>query len=129
MAASIHKRRRCAEKCTWIDACHMYSLLFRLWPLSLKGLDPRFATQQVKRVCFGDSLRSVFTIFKYISKKEVGCELRMFCCEQLKVYWYVGSQAGGEGHGTLNPCVSGHAHCSGCQGCKRSFHFGNLAKI
>ena len=25
----------------------------------------------------------------------------MFCCEQLKVYWYVGSQAGGEGHGIL----------------------------
>ena len=50
------------EKCTWIDACHMYSLLFRLWPLPLKGLDPRFATQQVKRVCFGDSLRSVFTV-------------------------------------------------------------------
>ena len=33
-----------------------------LWPFPLKGLDPRFATQQVKRVCFGDSLRSVFTV-------------------------------------------------------------------
>ena len=59
---SIESRSFTFEKCTWIDACHMYSLLFRLWPLPLKGLDPRFATQQVKRVCFGDSLRSVFTV-------------------------------------------------------------------